>query len=208
MQPPITLMVVDDHPAFRFGLNALIESQPDMKLVAETGDGHQAVELFQRLRPDIVLMDLRLPGMSGVETIMAIRKDFPEARIIVVTTYDWDEDIYRAIRFGAMSYLLKDMSMDEIVGAIRAVHAGKQKLHPEIARLLEKRLDRKELTRREMEVLELLAKGRSNKEIGIGLSISEETVKSHLKTLLAKLGVRDRTEAVIAAVRHGIIHLE
>jgi two-component system NarL family response regulator len=201
-------MVVDDHPAFRLGLNALIESQPDMELVAETGDGRQAVELFHRFKPDVVLMDLRLPGLSGVEAIMAIRKDFPDARIIVVTTYDWDEDNYRAISLGAMSYLLKDMSMDEMLATIRDAYSGKQKLPPQVAKLLERRQDRKELTPREIEVLQMLAKGRSNKEIGVALHVTEETIKSHLRTLFSKLGVRDRTEAVISAVRHGIVHIE
>ena len=207
MNPPIKLMIVDAHPAFRLGLKALIESQPDMELVAESGDGQQAVELYHRLKPDVVLMDLRLPGMSGVEAIMAIRKDFPQARLIVVTTYDWDEDIYRALRLGAMSYLLKDMPMEEMIETIRDVHAGQQKLHPQVAKLLEKRQDRKELSGREIEVLQLLAKGRSNKEIASGLGVTEETIKSHLRTLFIKLGVRDRTEAVLNAVRHGIIHL-
>jgi two-component system NarL family response regulator len=208
MKPAIKLMIVDDHPAFRLGLNALIKSQPDMELVAETGDGREAVELFRRSKPDVVLMDLRLPGLSGVEAIMAIKKDFSDARIVVVTTYDWDEDIYRAIRLGAMSYLLKDMPMEEMLKTIRAAHAGEQTLPPQVAKLLEQRSDRKDLTPREIEVLHLLAKGRSNKEIGVALKVTEETIKSHLRTLFLKLGVRDRTEAVISAVRHGIVHVD
>ena len=204
----IRLLVVDDHPAFRMGLTALIESQPDMAVVAETGDGRQAVEVFRRERPDVVLMDLRLPGLSGVEAIMSIRKQSPEARVIVITTYDWDEDIYRAMQSGASSYLLKDMSKDEIVGTIRAVHAGETKLPPSVANRLAQRRQRDDLTGRELEVLQLLTKGRSNKEIGAALFISEDTVKCHLKTLFAKLGVQDRTEAAICAIRHGIVHLE
>lgn len=201
-------MVVDDHPAFRMGLIALVESQPDMEIVAETGDGREALAIFQQKKPDIVLTDLRMPGISGVEVIMAIRNKFPEARIIVVTTYDADEDIYRAIHSGAKSYLLKDMSKDEIVRTIRAVHHGEPALPPNIAHRLTERLRREELTGRETDVLKLLTRGRSNKEIASALCISEDTVKSHLKTLFTKLGVQDRTEAAISAFRHGIVHLE
>lgn len=208
MKPSIKLLIVDDHPAFRLGLASLIRGQSDMELVAQTGDGREAVELFQRCKPDVVLMDLRLPGISGVEAIMAIRKDFPEARIVVVTTYDLDEDIYRALRLGAVSYLLKDMPMEAMLKTIRDAHAGQPELPPQVAKLLKQRLDRKDLTARETEVLQMLAKGRSNKEIGVALHVTEETIKSHLRTLFAKLGVRDRTEAVINAVRHGIVHLE
>jgi two-component system NarL family response regulator len=201
-------MVVDDHPAFRAGLTALMESQPDMEVVAEASNGREAVAIFRRAQPDVVLMDLRLPGLSGVEAILAIRKDFPDARVIVLTTYDWDEDIYRAIQSGAKSYLLKDMSKDEIAGTIRAVYAGEHKLPCAVASRLAERQSRAGLTHRETEVLDLLTKGRSNKEIASALFISEDTVKSHLKALFAKLGVQDRTEAAISAVRHGIVHLD
>jgi two-component system NarL family response regulator len=207
MKQPIRLLVVDDHPAFRAGLIALLDSEPDIKVVAEAGDGHVAIETFRRERPDLALMDLRLPGVSGVEAILAIRKEFPDARIIVLTTYDCDEDIFRAVQSGALSYLLKDATKEEIAGAIRAVYSGQPALSSALATRLAVRLRRPELTPRETEVLNLLTRGRSNKEIGSALFISEETVKSHLKTLFAKLGVQDRTEAAITAIRHGIVHL-
>ena len=204
----IKLLVVDDHPTFRMGLVALIESQPDLTVVAEAGDGQTAIALFRQKKPDVVLMDLRMPGQGGVETILALLKDFPAARIIVVTTYDLDEDIHRAIHAGAKSYLLKDMSREQIVETIRAVHRGESKLPPGVASRLEQRSRREELSQREMEVLQLVVKGRSNKEISTDLFISEDTVKYHLKTLFSKLGVQDRTEAAISAIRHGIVHLE
>jgi two-component system NarL family response regulator len=205
---PIRVLIVDDHPAFRMGLVALVNSQSDMEVVTEAGDGHEALKIFRREKPDVTLMDLRLPGFSGVETILAIRQEFPDARVIVVTTFDWDEDIYRAMQSGAKSYLLKDMNQAEISDTIRAVHRGEQKLPPNIARRLAQRSQRADLTARELEVLTLLTRGQSNKEISSALNIAEDTVKSHMKTLFSKLSVRDRTEAAITAVRHGIVHLE
>ncbi len=204
----ITVMLVDDHPAFRKGIAALIAGEPDLHVVAEAGDGQEALHLFRKVKPDVVLMDLRLPGMGGVETTMAIRKEFPDARIIVLTTFDADEDIYRAIQTGAKSYLLKDTPEDELAATIRAVHAGQQKLPTRVAQRLAERQQRADLSQREMDVLALLIKGRSNKEISSALFVSEDTVKAHLKTLFAKLNVRDRTEAAISAIRHGIVHLE
>jgi two-component system NarL family response regulator len=204
----IQLMVVDDHSAFRRGLISVIGSEPGMSVVAQTGNGSEAVELYRQVKPDVVLMDLRLPGLSGVEAIMAIRKEFPNARFIVVTTYDTDEDIYRAMQAGAQSYLLKDMTDEEVLSTIRAVYAGDARLPNNVAGLLAERMKREELTRREMEVLELLVKGRSNKEIGDVLGLSEAAVKFRLKGLFVKLGVKDRTEAVVSALRHGIFHLE
>ena len=205
---PIRVMLVDDHPAFRKGMAALIESEPGLEVVAETGDGSQALELYRQNKPDVVLMDLRLPGMGGVEATMAIRKEFPEARVIVLTTFDTDEDIYRAVQSGAKSFLLKDTPEGELSATIRAVHAGEPALPAKFAKRFTDRQKRAELSGREMEVLQLLIKGRSNREISSTLFISEDTVKSHLKTLFAKLGVQDRTAAAISAVRHGIVHLE
>ncbi len=204
----IKLLVVDDHPTFRMGLVALVESQTDMTVAAEAGDGKSAMDLFRQKKPDVVLMDLRMPGQGGVETILALLKEFPSARVIVVTTYDLDEDIFRAIQAGAKSYLLKDMPREQIIATIRDVHHGKHKLPPGVLSRLEERSRRQELTEREMEILQLIVKGRSNKEISSALFISEDTVKYHLKTLFTKLGVQDRTEAAISAVRHGIVHLE
>lgn len=203
----IKLMVVDDHPAFRKGLAALIESEPDLSVVAETGDGLESVALYRNIRPDVVLMDLRLPGFSGVEAIQAIRKEFPDARVIVVTTYDTDEDVYRALQSGAKSYLLKDMFPEQIFDAIRAVYAGTSQLPSLVADRLDERLKRKELTQREMEVLELLVRGLSNKEIADHLALSEAAVKSRLKGLFHKLQVEDRAGAVISALQHGIVKL-
>lgn len=201
-------MLVDDHPAFRKGMAALIESEPDLSVVAETGDGREALQIYRETKPDVVLMDLRLPGMGGVEAIIAIRKEFPNARVIVLTTFDMDEDIYRAIQSGAKSYLLKDTPDNELSETIRAVHAGQQVLPPKVADRLVVRQRRSDISEREMKVLQLLIKGRSNKEIGSSLFVGEDTVKAQLKSLFIKLGVHDRTEAAISAIRHGIVHLE
>jgi len=199
---------VDDHPAYRKGMAALIASEPGLRVVSESGDGSEALALYRKSRPDIVLMDLRLPGLGGVEAILAIRKEFPDAKIIVLTTFDTDENIYRAIQSGAKSYLLKDTPDDELSATIRAVYAGEQPLPRNVAERLAQREKRADLSQREMEVLQLLIKGRSNKEIGSSLFISEDTVKAHLKTLFVKLQVQDRTEAAISAIQQGIVHLD
>jgi DNA-binding NarL/FixJ family response regulator len=204
----IKVMIVDDHPTFRMGLAALIDSQPGMSVVAQYASGEEALAAFRPGQVSVVLMDLRLSGMGGVETILGMLARDPAVRTIVLTTYDADEDVFRAMQSGAKSYLLKDMSTEEIAGTIRAVHAGSTEISPRIAERLAERAQRQALTAREQEVLHLLVRGRSNKEIGAQLFISEETVKSHLKTLFAKLKVRDRTDAAINAVRHGIVHLE
>lgn len=204
---PMRIMVVDDHQIVRQGLVALINSEPGMTVVAEAADGGQAVELHRQHRPDITLMDLRLPVLSGVEAITAIRREHPAARIIVLTTYDGDEDIYRALQAGAQSYLLKDMFSEELLEAIRTVHAGLRRLPNVIAARLAERMNTQALTARELEVLKLIVKGRSNKEIGSDLSISEATVKTHINNILSKLGVTDRTQAATTALQRGIVHL-
>lgn len=204
----IKVMIVEDHPTFRMGLASLIDSQPGMKVVAQYASGEEAITAYQPGLASVVLMDLRLPGIGGVETIIALRACDPEVRVVVLTTYDADEDVFRAMQSGARSYLLKDMSTEEIAGTIRSVHQGSTEVPPRVAERLAERAQRQSLSPREQEVLQLLVRGRSNKEIGAQLFISEETVKSHLKTLFAKLKVRDRTDAVISAVRHGIVHLE
>ena len=204
----IRILIVDDHPPMRMGLAALIKSQPGMDVIAEAADGEEAIEVYDDVLPDIVLMDLRMPGMGGVEAILAIRKKHPEARVIVLSTYDLDEDIHRAIQSGAQSYLHKDMPSEEIASTIHGVFAGDTMLPRQVAERLSIRSQREQLTERERDVLESLIKGRSNKEIASGLCISEETVKSHLKMLFAKLRVHDRTGAAVEAIRHGIVHLK
>ncbi|HLP77518.1 MAG TPA: response regulator transcription factor [Candidatus Paceibacterota bacterium] len=205
---PIRIMVVDDHPALRKGLIALIASEPGMSVVFETGDGREAVRQFALVRPDVVLMDLRLPGFSGVEAIMEIRRNSPDARFIVVTTYETDEDVYRAIRAGAQAYLLKDSDGGEILKTIRAVYGGGIHLSEKMTKRLSDRMMRENLNSREIAVLEMLIKGRSNKEIAESLSLPETTVKFCLRELFVKLGVQDRTEAVVSALRQGIVQLE
>jgi two-component system NarL family response regulator len=204
----IRVLVVDDHPPMRVGLVGLIKSQPGMDVIAEACDGEEAIEVYDDVRPDVVLMDLRMPGIGGVEAILAIRKKHPDARVIVLSTYDLDEDIHRALQSGAKSYLLKDMPVEEIATTIRAVYAGDASLPRQVAERLTERGQRDQLTERERDVLESLIRGRSNKEIASNLCISEDTVKTHLKTLFAKLRVRDRTGAAVEAIRHGIVHLK
>jgi DNA-binding NarL/FixJ family response regulator len=204
----IRVLVVDDHPPLRIGLVALVKSQPGMDVVAEASDGEEAIEVYDDVLPDVVLMDLRMPGIGGVESILAIRKKHPDARVIVLSTYDMDEDIHRAMQSGAKSYLLKDMPIEEIASTIRGVFEGDTSLPRSVAERLTERSQRQQLTERERDVLEALIKGRSNKEIASSLCISEDTVKSHLKTLFTKLRVRDRTGAAVEAIRHGIIHLK
>jgi two-component system NarL family response regulator len=205
---PIRILLADDHFVVRMGLSTLINIQDDMSVVAEASNGKQAVEMFLALRPDVTLMDLRMPEMTGVDAIVAIRGQEPDARIIVLTTYDGDEDIYRAFQAGARAYLLKDMHHDDLLGSLRAVHQGQRFIPPAIANRLAERIPRSELTARELEVLKLIVKGMSNREIAATLFITEGTVKIHVNNLLGKLGVSDRTKAATTALQRGIVHLE
>jgi DNA-binding NarL/FixJ family response regulator len=207
-QDKIKILVVDDHFVVRMGVSTLLNAQDDMTVVGEAANGNQGVELFRKYRPDVTLMDLRMPEMNGVAAIAAIRNEYPDARIIVLSTYDGDEDIYRAFQAGARAYLLKDMHHDELVNAIRAVHQGQRFIPPVIANRLAERMPRSELTARELEVLKLIVKGMSNKEIASALSITEGTVKIHVNNLLGKLGVSDRTKAATTALQRGIVYLE
>ncbi len=208
MNQPIKVLVVEDHNVVRQGLVALIKTVPDMKVVGEAADGKQAVEFFRQHQPDVTIMDLRLPVMTGVEAITAIRREHPAARVIVLTTFDGDEDIYRALQAGAKGYLLKDMSGDDLMDAIRTVHAGKSRIPAAVAQRLADRMVGPELTVRELDVLKLIVAGKSNKEIGQELFISEATVKTHINNLLSKLGVSDRTQATTTALQRGIVHFD
>lgn len=204
-QPPIRVFSVDDHPLIREGIAGIINSQPDMQLVSQAANGTQAIQSYREHRPDVTLMDLRLPGLSGIDAMIAIRAEFPEARIIMLTTFEGDVEIQRALEAGARGYLLKNMPPNELVEVIRQVHAGKKRVPPEVAAQIAEHMSEEDLTRREVEVLEKVVAGHRNREIGELLFISEETVKVHVKHLMEKLGARDRTQAVAIAVRRGII---
>jgi two-component system NarL family response regulator len=204
----IRVLIADDHPIVRDGLNSVINDQADMEVVAEAANGQEAIELAQQHRPDVLLIDLRMPRLNGLETTHAIRAQWPEARIVILTTYDGDEDIYRALQAGAHAYLLKDTPRAALLDAIRSVHAGRKRIPQEVAAKLAERISASELTERELEVLHLIVAGCSNKEIGQELLITEGTVKAHVNSILAKLGVHDRTQAVTQALRRGIVHLE
>lgn len=205
--PPIRVLCVDDHALIRDALTLNVDLQSDITMVATAGTGEEAVECFQRYRPDVTLMDLQLPTMSGLDTIRAIRREDPQARIIVLTMYEGDEDIYRAIEAGAATYLLKDTLADDLIRIVRDVHAGARPMPADVAERLAERDEQGTLTRREVQVVELLATGMRNKEIAGVLNISDETVQAHVKNILAKLRVPDRTAAVTTALRRGIIHI-
>ena len=204
----IRIMVVDDHHVVRQGLVSMINKESGLQVVCDTGSGEEAVALFRRHKPDVTLMDLRLPGISGAEAVATIRSEFPQSRFIVLTTYDGDEDIYRALQAGAQAYLLKGMFREVLIEAIRAVHAGLRRIPPEVQARLDGRMGSHALTSREVQVLGLIAKGKSNREIATVLSIGDGTVKWFVKNVLSKLGVNDRTLAVTTALQRGIIRLE
>ncbi len=205
---PIRILIADDHSVVREGLAAMIARRADMQVVAEAGDGRQAVDLARRHRPDVILLDLRMPELGGVAAIHQIAADVPAARVIVLTTFDGDEDIFRALQAGARAYLLKDTPREALLEAIRAVHAGQKRIPPEVAAKLADRLLAPELSARELDVLRQIVAGRSNKEAGAALGISEGTVKVHVNSLLGKLGVADRTQAVTEALRRGLVRLD
>ena len=206
-RPPIRILSVDDHPLLREGVAALLASQQDMTLVGEAANGREAVELFRIHRPDVTLMDLQMPEMNGVDAMIAICEEFPSARIIVLTTYTGDVQVLRALKAGARGYLLKNLLRKELLDTIRLVHAGQKRIPPDVATELAEHATDESLSEREIEVLRLISGGNANKEIGARLSITEETVKGHVKNILSKLGANDRTHAVTLGLKRGIIEL-
>ena len=203
----IRLLTVDDHALLREGIAAVLEGQPDMKLVGQASNGREAIESFRSLRPDVTLMDLRMPDMSGMDAILAIRAECPQARIVVLTTYAGDAQAAAALKAGAVGYLLKNLVRRELIDTIRAVHAGKRRVPPEIATEIAEHVADDALTERELEVLRRVAAGKSNKAIAAELDISEGTVKTHMKSVLPKLDASDRTHAVMIALKRGILDL-
>ena len=203
----ISVLTVDDHPLLRKGIVGLVNAESDMKVVAEASTGVEATKQFKQHRPDITLMDLQMPDMSGIEAMIAIRQEFPEARIIVLTTYAGDVQVVRALKAGARGYLLKADVNEELLDTIRSVHAGQRRIHRELAAELAEYTGREALTVREIEVLRLIATGNANKEVGAKLSIGEDTVKRHVTNILGKLDANDRTHAVTIALKRGIIEL-
>jgi len=207
MSEQIRVFSVDDHPLLREGIAALVNNQPDMTLIAEASTGAEALQRFKQHLPDVTLMDLRLPDMSGIDILIAIRTEFPEARIIMLTTFEGDVEIHRALQAGARGYVLKNMPPSQLLDVIRQVHAGKKRIPPEIASQLAEHMSDDSLTEREVEVLRQVADGNRNRDIAKNLFISEETVKVHIKHIMEKLGATDRTQAVAIGVRRGIIQL-
>jgi DNA-binding NarL/FixJ family response regulator len=206
--PVIRVLCVDDHPLVRKGIAAILANEPDMQLVAEAAGGQEAIALFRHHRPDVTLMDLRMPGVDGIAAITAIRAQAPEARIIALTSYDTDHDVYQALEAGVRGYLLKEMVHTEVVRAIRLVHEGKRLMPPEVAERLAAHFPQVSLTPREIEVLGYVAKGLSNREIGLRLGTAGGTVKMHVQNIISKLGAADRTHAVTLAIQRGMLQLE
>ena len=202
---PIRVMTADDHPLLREGIASLIETQNDMRLVAEAATGREAIELFRVVRPDVILLDIQMPEMSGIDALIAIRNEFPVAKVVILTTYGGDVLAQRALKAGAHAYVLKGLVRKELLDTIRAVHNGLKRIHPDVASALATHIGQEPLSEREIEVLRLVAVGNSNKQIGLQLSISEQTVKAHLKHIIAKLGANDRTHAVTLALERGIL---
>jgi len=207
MTDKIRILVAEDHLVARVGVTTIVNMQDDMTVVAEASNGHQAVEMFRVHQPDVTLLDLRMPGMGGVEAAIVIRSESPAARMIALTTYGGDEDIRRALAAGVQAYLTKDVLHDELLKAIRAVNAGQTYLPAGVAASLAAQLPRPDLSGREVQVLALIVRGLANKQIAFTLGIAEHTVKNHVKNILSKLGVQDRTQAATAAIQRGIIHL-
>jgi DNA-binding NarL/FixJ family response regulator len=205
MADKIRIMLVEDHQVVRQGLEALLSTTDDMEVVGSVGDGLEAIEAFRTVQPDVTLIDLQLPKLGGADTIRRIRADFSQARFIVLTTFDGDEDIYRALQAGARAYLLKGMPLEELLTTIHAVHSGKLHIPPAVAEKLAERVSGQQLTARELSVLERIVAGRANKEISTDLSISEATVKTHINSMLGKLGVADRTHAATVAIQRGLV---
>jgi DNA-binding NarL/FixJ family response regulator len=205
--PKMGVLVVDDHPILRLGVAAIINAQTDMRVCAQAGSGEEAVRIFKKHPPDITLMDLRLPGMSGLDALRAIRAEDSHAKCVVLTTYEGDEDIHQALAAGALGYIIKGMSHETLVDALRRAHAGTRFLPPPVARSLADRTPNSDLSPREREVLSLMVHGQSNKEIAATLGITEATVKCHVSVILMRLDANDRTQAVIAALQRGLEHL-
>jgi DNA-binding NarL/FixJ family response regulator len=205
--PVVRILAVDDHPLLREGIAALIRNEPDMDLVAEAANGREAIEQFRKVQPDVTLMDVQMPDMSGIDALIAIREEAPKAKIIVLTTYGGDALAMRAMKAGAQAYVLKGLVRKDLLETIRAVNRGQKRIHPEVAVELAQHSGESTLTAREIEVLSLVAAGNSNKRIAASLNITEDTAKGHLKSILAKLGASDRTRAVTLALKRGIIEL-
>lgn len=204
----LRLLLVDDHAVIRMGLTGSLNLEPDLTVIGEAGKGGQAIELYRKLRPDVVLMDFRLPDMTGVEATRAICREFPDARVLMLTVHEGEEDVYSSMQAGALGYVQKSIGWKELLAAIRSVAAGERYLPADLAARLKERLGREPLSERELEVLHLIVRGQSNKEIGVSLDISDVTVKRHITHILEKLGVLDRTQAAIAAIQRGIVHLD
>ncbi len=207
MTEPIRILIVDDHPLLQEGIALVVDHEPDMKVVGAAATGRESIELFERVRPNLVLMDLRLPDMNGIDAMIAIRTKAPSAKVIILTTFEGDAEVNRALKAGAAGYLLKTMPRKQIVESMRLIHAGRRRVDPGVAANLAEHMGQETLSQREIEILKQVAEGSRNKEIAAQLALSEETIKSHMKNILEKLGAADRTQAVAIAVRRGMMQL-